>query len=310
MPQDASTVIGGPAIITFNTATFYSEGPVEVRVSKEYKRRTIGGFGSIPAKITDVKAEITFTPSQYKNTNIMFPYFASAMGTRIFGNTDKPIVIQSMTEALKYTWSRGAVLKSPAFGFGVKKNLLGQMTLTAIKANATELSGATSVVQITDPSAFADTSFDVTKLFDIHYTMSWGGAPFAAIETEDGVDVETEYDLAPVMLDGAMVDMKLQDVRMRASFIPANLTHANLLTLAKVQGIDRGTSLSPTGANDLVISGIATGDPKLTLVKAYVTDIGHRFSMSDHLANTFTMEAARTFTTGAANAIATLTTVP
>lgn len=309
MSQDASTVIGGPAIITFNSATFYVEKDIQVKITKEYKRRSVGGFGSVPAKLIDVKVEITFIPSQWKNTSVMFPYFSSAMGTRVFGNTDKTVVIQSMTEALKYTYTRGAVTSSPKLGLGPRKELLGECTLTAIKANTTELSGANSIVAITDPSAFSDTTFDITKLFDIKYSIAWGASPFAAIESEDGVDVDTNYELQPVMVDGAMVDMWLKDVSATASFKPANLTHANLLTLARLQGVARGTALSPTSANDLVIAGGTSGDPSVTLVKAYVSDIGHKFAAGQHLADTFNFKAARTFTTGAANAIATVTTV-
>lgn len=308
MPQDASLLIGGPAIVTHNGATIYVEKDIKVKVTKDLRRRSVAGFGSLPAKLDDVKVEITFQPSQFKNLNLLIPYLSTAMGSRIFGNTDLPVVIQSMTEGKKYTFTRGAITKAPKIGLGVKKDNLGEMTITCLKANATELSGAGSVVAIAT-SSYTDTSFDVTTLFDLSYAIAWGSSPFDAIEAEDGVEVETEYDLAPRLINGAVVDMALTDLRVKASFTPVNLTHANLLTLQNYQAIARGTALAPTNANNLVITGPISGSPLVTLVKAYVADVGVRFSVSDHGSDKVMFEAARTFSSGAAVAVASFSTV-
>lgn len=309
MTQDASTIIGGPAIVTFNSAIFYVEGDITVKVTKQYKARTVGGFGSLPKKIIDVQVDVIFKPSQYKNTSVLFPYFALAMGTAIMGSSDTPLVIQSMTEGLKYTYKRAALWSSPALGLGVKKDLLGNVTFRCVKGNTTELSAANSIVTEA-ASAYSDTSFDITKLYDLPYAMAWGASPFDAIESEDGIDVTTDYDFAPMMMNGAIIDYKLKDARMKAAFTPANLSHANLLILANYQAIARGTALAPTGANDLVMTGPITGSPLVTLKKAYPTDCGLVFDVSKHAAAKFTFEASRTFSTGAAQAIASLSTAP
>lgn len=306
--QDYSLIIGGPAIVTHNGATYYTDGNIDVKVTKTLKSRRVEGFGDIPEKIIDVKVEITFKPVEYKNLSLMIPYLGLAMGTPIFGSTDKPVVIQSMTEGNKYTWSRGAVTKAPVLGLGVKKDLLGTMTITALKANATALSGAGSVVAIAT-NAFADTSFDVTKAIDRNYTIAWGASPFDAIESEDGVIVTPEYEFDPIMQSGQLGEMRLKNVKCKASFTPTNLTHANLLTLADLQAKASGTPLAPTGANNLVITGPTTGDPLVTLIKAYVGDVGYRAGVKDHYANTFNFIAARTFSSGAAAAIASFSVV-
>lgn len=314
MAFDASTFIGGPAIVTLDGAVYYTEDDIEVTVKREQRARSVAAFGELGKVLLDVTAEIKFKPAQFRYLDKMWPYFATARGTRIFGNTDKPCVIQSITEGLKYTWSRCAVTAMPSLSMGVQKSsLLGDMTITALKANATNLHAASSLVAEAS-QAFADTSFSPEYLFDVPYTIAYGGSPFAALDSLDGVDVSVDLKLEPCSTDqGGLGDMRLDDLTVKASFDPRGLSHANLLALQSPQGtgVRRGAFLGPTLSNDLVIAGLEQGQPKVTLYNAYLDgESVTRFSATKDAAGKITLMSSRRITSGAASPVAEIGVVP
>jgi hypothetical protein len=310
---DASTLIGGPAIITFDSAVIYTESDIEVTIKRETRDRNVAAFGNLGKILLDHTVEIKFRPAQFKNLDKLFPFLATARGTRVFGSTDKAIVIQSITENQRYTYARGAVTGIPSLNLGVTKDgLIGDMTLTALKANATNLHGANSIVALST-TAFSDTSFDVTKLFDVPYSIAYGSAPFATMDSADGIDVSFDLKLENVQTDqGGLVDMRLDDITMKATFEPRGITHANFLTLLAMQGsgVRRGTFLGPNSSTDLVITGDTTGQPLVTLNKAFITeDSAARFGATKDYQGKVTFMASRRITTGAATAIGSVSTV-
>ena len=310
---DASTLIGGPAIITFDSAVIYTEGDIEVTIKRETRERSVSAFGSLGKILLDVSVELKFRPAQYKNLDKLFPHLATARGTRVFGSTDKAIVVQSITEGNKYTYARGAVTGIAPLNMGVSKDgLIGDMTLTALKANATNLHGANSIVAVASQS-FSDTSFDPTKLFDVPYSVAYGSSPFDAMDTAEGVDVAFDLKLEPVVTDqGGLVDMRLDDIMVKATFEPRGISHANFLTLLAMQGsgVKRGTFLGPNSSTDLVIAGDTAGQPKVTLYKAYIDeDSAARWGATSDYQGKVTFVASRRISTGAASAIAQVSTV-
>jgi len=305
---DSSTLIGGPAIIIFDGATIYTEDDIEVTIKRETRERSVSAFGSLGKILLDVTAEIKFKPAQYKNLDKLFPHLNSPRGTRVFGNVDKPIVIQSITEGLRYTYSRGAVTGVAGLDMGVSKTtLIGDMTLTALKANAANLHGASSIVAIAS-QAFADTSFEVARLFNVPYTITFGSSPFASLDSAEGVAVSFDLKLSDVTTDqGGLVDKRLDDMSVKATFEPRGITHANLLTLLNMQGsgVRRGTFLGPNSSTDLIIAGDTTGQPKVTLFKAFVDESASvRFGATKDAQGPITFMASRRITTGAATPIA------
>lgn len=311
MSSDASTTISGPAYVGFDGIVIYTEDDIEVNVRKEIRDHNVSGFGVIDHTLLDVIAEITFRPAQWLDAHLakFYSCLSAQIGSRIFGNTDKPITIQSITEGKSYTYSRGAITTPPALGLGVEKDLFGSITLTALKANATELSAANSVATIAT-SAFADTSFAEANLIHVPYSVSWGLAPFAAIETEEGVDVSFDLSLEPVKTDaGGTIDMRVTDLSATASLTPTNLSHDDLLTLSQMQGtnIARGSKLGRSTGKDLVIDG-GSGAPKVTLKRAIVLDTNIGFGVSRHLGGSHNFRSTRKITSGAAEAVAVVET--
>lgn len=275
----ANHKILGPIIATLDSAVYYTESDLEVQFIKETKTRNLGGtFGdNFDDTLLDIRAEIRFRPSQWKNTDKLFALLALRPGARVFGSSDKACVIQSITEGQKYTFPRAAITGLAGLGLGVTKDLLGEITITCLRANAKDLSDSESLVKVETSQSFADTSFDRTTLFDVPFAVTYGeGDILDAANTEDGVDISFDIGLEDVFSDqDGVFDMKVTGQRATATLKPMFLTEANLLALAKVQGegVRRGAKMSGLAA-DLVIEGLNEGEPSVTLHSCYVQNSG------------------------------------
>lgn len=277
----ANHKILGPCIVTLDSAVYYTESDLTVQITKEVKTRNLGGsFGNnFDDTLLDVRAEIRFRPSQWKNTDKLFALLALRPGARVFGSTDKACVIQSITEGNKYTFARAAITGLAGLGLGITKDLLGEITITCLRANASALSAANSVVTVATAQSFSDTSFDRTTLFDVPFAVTYGdGTILDAANTEDGVDISFDIGLEDVFSDqDGVFDMKVTGQRATATLTPMFLSEANLLALAKIQdtGVYRGAKMSGHAA-DLVIEGLREGEPSVTLHSCYVRSAGLR----------------------------------
>jgi hypothetical protein len=298
---DPSTVaILGPCIVTLDGATYYVEKDVKVTVNKSFKGRDLrGSFGTkFDDTLLDVVVDVELQPSMWKDTAKMFAILGKLPGQRVFGNTDKALEITSITEGLKYTYSRAAILEPPKIGAGVKKDLLGPMKVKCLRASASALSGANSI--------------DSTKLFDVPFAVTYGdGSILGAADTEDGVDLDWEVDTSALESDQVGIyDYKVLGLRGKASLTPVGITAANLLALAKMQGtgVRRGAKMS-TLAADLVLAGLVSGDPTITLANAYPGNSGMQGDVEKNLADKFEFISVRKVTNSALTSLVTFGTV-
>lgn len=311
MALDVANIIGGPAVVIFDGVTYYTEGDIEIAVDKRTRDQTTSVFGKVDHVLLDVRVEIRFRPTMWVSASLskLVPYLSTAIGTRVFGDTDKAVVIQSVTEGNKWTFSRGAVTGPPTLGFGVEKDTIGQMTITALKANATALSSSGAVAAIAS-SAFSDTSFNPALLFDVPPSVTYGaGAILDAADTEDGVNISFTPSFEDVMSDQeGILDMRLTGYSAEASFIPIGVAHADLLSLMQLDGTSmvRGAKLGTGFGADLVVEGLNDGEPTVTLHQAHVVPSSIRFSSARNLPGEITFRTARKITSGALTALATI----
>lgn len=316
MPLLSSNTIAilGPCIAKLDGATYYTEKDIKLTVTKSVKPRDPkGSFGSkFDATLTDVVVDVEIQPSMWANLSKMFAILALLPGQRVFGGTDKPLVIQSITEGLEYTFSRAAVLEPPKLGLGIKKDLLGSMKIKCLHASATALSGANSIVALATSVAFTDTSFDRTKLFDVPFGVTYGdGTILSACDTEDGVEVDWDLDSKPLESDQmGIYDYKLAGAGAKASCMLAGITAAQYLSLQALQGtgVRRGAKLSTLGA-DLVIAGLNSGEPSVTLAQCYVGNSGMQGDVEKNLIAKTEFVTTRVLTDGALASLVTFGTV-
>ncbi|MCC5790964.1 MAG: hypothetical protein JJT75_15140 [Opitutales bacterium] len=303
MKLQSSAIIGGPAYIEHDGALYYTEDNITVQIEKRLKESRASHAGHYDDTLLDVVAQIQFTPKLWRNLSALFHLLTLPIGGRVMGSVDKPVVIYSVTEGQVYTYSRGAITTMPQLGLGINKTLLGQTTITAIKADGTALSAANSVVALTSESWDPDDEdWDPAKDFDVPYEVKWGStAPYDSMDTEEGVDVSWDYTLEEISSDLAgLVDMKLTSKRATFDFVPLGLSHAELLALHEIQGtgISRGSKLGATKGRDLIIRGPSTDSPQVTAKATFPVNPQLRHGASAHLPGTIQFATSRQPTAG------------
>jgi len=300
---DSSTIIKGPAIVTFDGATYYSEGDISVSTTDEVIELNSSAHGVVDTVRKSMLAVIKFTPLCYDVTSLakLWPYANSLPGTMLCGGTDKPLVIHTLA-GTKYTYARGALTKMPQIRCAMDQGLIGEAEWSCCPATDADLSDADALVAIT-AEAFTDTSFDKSKILRGPYAIAWGST-FDDIPTEAGVTIDFAMTANTEAVDGmGIVDWSASAIGATASFIPVGFSHADFLAMQALQGAGNGIgSRGSARANDLVIT--ATGF-NLTLTSCAITGAETRFGDA-RMPGQVQMTAHRTWTTGVRNALWTL----
>lgn len=252
MPSiDRTTIITGPALVTYGGQSFWSKGDVTLKPIVGKVAVTTAAFAEVHGRINDKKVEVSFEPSGRFTAPllaVLFPYAAMNIGASVYGPNDKVLVIHSRA-GTKLTVPNAAITKLPNLRFGVSQTIQGAITFTGLLKNSTapETAGAYWLVETAGYPG--DTGFSTADIKTLAYNSSWGaGAPWASFLTETGWDVSFNLSLASQMVDGlGTVDMTLQELKVEASGIPVGPNETEVL--AKMQ------------QNQVMGSSYATADP-------------------------------------------------
>lgn len=241
-------------------------------------------------------------------------YFAAlfpsvAIGASVLTATDVPIVVWTKA-GQKITWARGGVTKFPELMLSATKPLFsGTMEVTCLGAlttsGATALDAAAHWNAITSVS-FADASYDSDPLVKCQYTAAFGSSPYAAMTAKEGFKVSIELETEEIMDDNVGVaEIVAKSVTASCSFMPSNLTEAQVWTLLAIQNTGaRMPGQRITGAQDLVITGLdGTYGLELTLSKPGFADASMVYKVGELRQGEIMAYAARTYTSGAADAL-------
>ena len=298
--------IAGPAIITFDSQVYYSQGDVMVKSRLETWNVNTSMHGQIDERLKSRAYEISFTPAgEIEGLTKYFPYAVGNIGASIFSASDKALTIQTLAGQL-YTFSRAAMIKMPSLTMGAGKTAFGDMTFLALLKTSTEATDAAAFLAIA-ATAFADTAFDETKITSPGYTAAYGTSPYAAMESVDGFTVEIGMGIKYDSVDRyGIVNARLTSLTASARFTPVGLTEAEWETLVLPDGATAvlpGQSLSKAGT-DLVISKASTY-LKCTIFKAGIKDHGLTFGEGPRLGE-LVFTSKRTWTAGVANPLFTI----
>jgi len=247
----ASVAIGNPAVVT--TAAPHNLGPVGMTLGV-----TLAGVAAADpavngAQIATVTGANTFTIPVAVTT-------AAAGNTGTCTPVSVPLQIVSKNEGMIYTYERSGILKAPGVHLGASKGFFSGDMQWAVLGSLTKEATADGYWQTAIAAAFADATFDETKIKRYRYTAAYGDdEAFAAISAQQGFDVAIEYGTTELSDDNVGVgDIILQSLSATVKFIPSNLTQAQVDTLINLQGADAllpGDSVAKDGGKSLVISG-------------------------------------------------------
>lgn len=297
MPSiDRTTIITGPALVTFGGQSFWSKGDVTLKPIVDKFAIPTAAFGDVDGRIQDKRVEVQFEPEGRFTAGllaVLFPYAATNIGASIYGSTDRALVIHSRA-GTKITVPNASITKLPNLRFGVGQTITGSITFTGLlkKSTAPEAAGAYWVVA--SEAYPGDTGFATSDILTKAYASVWGGsAPWSSFLTEKGWDVSFDLSLEAQKVDGlGTVDMTIKELKVTATSIPVGPTEAQVLTAMQQEQV-MGSSYAT--ANDLVIS--ATG-VYFSLAKAGLMEADLGWGSSRKRIGSCKWMATRTVTSG------------
>jgi hypothetical protein len=288
--------------------SYYFKAGLKVALKRKRLKIEVDAFGQIAEVARDCVVEFTGTPAgaiRAADLAGQMPYVPANIGQSIFGTTDAPLVVQTVTDGQAITWQRGAISKyapillSATHGTTYK----GDMTFSCLMASnfiPTAASGWKTILS----SAFSDSTFDPAAVRTAQYTALWGSTPpYNSMISQDGFLLSPAIETENVSVDNyGIIDMALKSVTGTVQFKPANLTEAQIDALIELQGSGAmlpGQAIGD-GGNDLVIaSNLLTA----TLKMAGAVDYGLMYATGKLRAGEVAFGAATTFAGGVPNSI-------
>lgn len=291
---DRTTIITGPAIVTYAGQSFWSKGDVQLKpVNKRFNIET-AAFGKVDERFSDRRFEVTFEPSGRFTTGlaaVLWPYGATAIGASIFGSTDRALVIHGR-DGVKLTLHNAALTQMPVIRLGVDKTIVGPVKFTCLLAKSTDPTNAAAYYTSASEAYPGDSGFDVADIITEAVGCAWGAsAPWSAFVTEAGWDISFALRLSEQAVDGfGTVDITLQGLDVSAKAAPVGPTVAQVLTALKTNQAF-GTSLS---GDDLALTGTTT----VLIANAALIDAECRYGSQAKRVGVCEWIATRSFTTG------------
>ncbi len=318
MSTPLPSLIIGPAIVTWNGYTYYTKAGVTV----EFQRATFVIETDFDGKIDErhqaQKTTVSLQPvGSIAGLTACFPYGVGAVGTRLFGTTNLPLVIVTKfggasNTGQTITYPRAALTQCPPLRLQPTATLFGELAFTCLGDPTVQPNTSTAWEALADV-AFADTSFDESAIITDNYSAAWGASPYNAMGSQTGFAIDLTLELGAIDDDSyGHVDLVLKSLTATARFVPNNLTQANFTALLANQNtgyIYPGMSLA-RATHDLVITGSGNQGSGHTLT-ATLKNAGpkqgsYRYGVDQHRFASLEFTSRRTWTSGTANPLLTL----
>lgn len=259
-------VIRGPAIVTIGGLAIYTQGDIKRKLVRSTTPINTDMFGKIDERLASQMWDLDFTPAgEVKSLASLYPWGPSSMvaaspvGDSIFAGN---CVIHTKA-GQTITFPRAGISKMPTLFLSPRKTAFGAMGISVIGKAATQ-PNTIGYWKVIGATAFADASFDPTKIFTDNYVATLGNraAPFDAMGARDGFELEPTLELDNVDDDGiGIADRRIVSVGWKCRFAPNNLTEAEVDGLSLLEDADAivpGQSVARGPAaveEDLVIEG-------------------------------------------------------
>lgn len=302
MSIDRTLILKGPAKILFDSAPIFSEGDIQVDFITDHFEVETSAFGRVDRRVQSRRIEVSLVPKMWSDLTVLFPYATSQVGDMIFGGTDKPLVITPINGA-PLTLANAAVTQLPSITLSHGKPILRAMKFTALCANSADPATAANWFSFgTAATGVALTGFDLTKVYNARYSLSWNSVTY---QSEGGYDIDFNLGLAPDMVDGeGVVNYRITDLGATVKFIPTGKTEANFATLL---GWAKSPGEAPAKSNAVITAGV-TGAPIVTIANCQVVAGVGRYGPATGRLGEITLGSVRTVSSGALAALWTFST--
>jgi hypothetical protein len=292
-----TSIITGPAIVTFGGQKFWSKGDVTVTFPQQRFALETAAFGRIDERIRDQRVVVSFEPAGRWTAAlaaVLWPYASTAMGSSIFGSTDAALTVHG-TDGQLLTVISAAITQMPTLRWGTNTTQVGPVQFTGLVGSNLDPSNQENLYTWTSSAFPGHAGFAVADIPVTAATVYWAfteSTPAIEALAEAGVEARFAATFGEHAVDGiGTVDMRLTSVTAGVTFIPVGTTAAALQDYE--DGIARGQALY---VSDLVIAPGNVGGCQCTLANAYLTDVQTRFGATSKRLGQVTFAASRDFT--------------
>ena len=312
MSVSRANLIGGPGKATWNSITMFTREDMAVSFDATWQNLVTSHQGIIDKVVTDRMIKVPLKLwGAWENISVLFPttLLNPAPGTRIFGTTDKPLILHKKTgSAERITIHNAQITKLANLYLGVDSGIFAaDVEFTGLIVNSGNPEDANAYYTV-DTSAYSDTTFAKTNFSQQRASAAWGASPFDAFQFHKGINIEWDLSLSPdYSANVGTVDMVIDSLIGRIRGIPVGPTAAQIDARMLFQGTGNplGSMLSD-GASDMTLTSTA---PSVSIVMkgAAITSWRPVMGSVPLLNGEVTWETTRGFTTGTGAAIATAT---
>lgn len=309
--MDRTTIIRGPAQITYDGAVYYSQGDIRLNIGHETFPIVNSAFGTVQMRTQQRTATVSFTPvgnlipftgtTDGQNSFTLWNYGTKKPGDRLLADTDKDLIIHTYggTRAVKYTIYNVAITKIPDLALTAVRTLAGEVVFTGIGKKDVDPDTADSFVKVEAIAVDPTDAFDPDQVITESYAAAWGStAPWDAMETTAGWTISFDLSLQPVIHDATgIIDWTIGDVRASARAQVFGITEAQVFTATNKlidMHVKRGSKMPDD--NHLIITGDSL---KATLFSAQVRMIPTQFGTGTLRFADLEFTATRKVVTGA-----------
>lgn len=297
---DRTTIVRGPCKITYDGATFYSKGGVTLTMNQSTFDKEVDGYGMVGKAKTDMQIVVEFEPvGEVEALTILFPFAGTAIGSSIYGASDKPLVIVALDQT--YTIHNAAITKLPSLRCTANNTQLGSVQFTGLVKNSANPNALTSYYTASAGAAIG-IAFDPALIIAAPYTATLGASSFSS---SDGFEISFDLALTPIVVDGiGTVSMALGNIGATVSCTPIGVATGFFDTY--FDAMDAGEEL-PSATLD--ISTTVVGGLNFDASAVQVISIDRMFSPTENRLGKLTLAAKRTFASGVPNALFTIAAV-
>ena len=228
-----TTILTGPALVTFGGQSFWSKGDVALNFVPKLFGVATSHFGEVDQRVSDRMFEVSFEPAGRFTAAlaaVLWPYAATSIGASIYGGTDRALVVWTR-DGKKLTLVNASVTGMPNIRLGVAQTIQGPVKFTGLLKNSTDPSAAGAYYLLEDSAYPGDTGFAVSDIPTQAYASAWGSSPWDAFFTEAGWEVSFGMQTRPQVVDSlGTVDMTLQGLTVSAKAIPVGPAVADILS--------------------------------------------------------------------------------
>lgn len=84
MPVNTATILGGPALVKYRGATFYSKGDIQLSLNKTTFPIQTDRFGKVDERVSEQEMKVTFDPAgEWESLGVLWPYASTLLGSLI-----------------------------------------------------------------------------------------------------------------------------------------------------------------------------------------------------------------------------------